>query len=232
MTSSRRSWERLARHLDGRFRVVAYDQRGHGDSSGVAGPMALDRGIRDLENVVAALGEPVDTLVGHSWGGAIVVEAGVKLPVRRVAAVDPMIHQAAASWYEEYLEELREHFALTGEARDARTREDNADWHPVDVEGKVHAVATMTPGPIAGLLRENPPERWDLRPIVARYEKPLLLAVAALGESINDDEALEDVAGNHAASVAIVEFPGGGHNLHRTLFDTFAAVLDDWMSRT
>jgi pimeloyl-ACP methyl ester carboxylesterase len=229
MTSSRRSWERLAQHLAGRYRVCAYDQRGHGDSASVVGPMALSRGERDLENVVAALNEPVDVLIGHSWGGAIVILAGERLAVPRVAAVDPMLHQVDGGWYEEYLVELRDHFSLVGDARDARTRADFADWHPTDVEGKVHAVHAMTADPIANLMRENPAENWDLRPAIARYGKPLLLAMAAKGESISDDEALEAIERNHSPQVEIVTFPGAGHNLHRTAFDAFAAALDRFL---
>ncbi|HEU5480335.1 MAG TPA: alpha/beta hydrolase [Candidatus Tumulicola sp.] len=231
MTSSRKSWQRLARHLDGRYRVVAYDQRGHGDSAGVEGPMSLERGVRDLENVVAALGEPVDTLVGHSWGGAVAILAAPHLPVRRVVAIDPMIHQADAAWYEEYLEELREQFAFTGSARDARTREAYAAWDPVDVEAKVHAVHVMTTVPIERLMRENPPATWDLRPAIAAFPKPLLLAMADAGEGINDAGPLEAVANERSKSVDLRSFPGAGHNLHRTAFDAFASAVDEFLER-
>jgi pimeloyl-ACP methyl ester carboxylesterase len=231
MTSSRRSWERLAAHLEDRFRVFAYDQRGHGDSTASNGPMTLARGIRDAEEVTATLGEPIDLLIGHSWGGAIAIEAGLRMPVRRVAAIDPMIRQVDALWYDEYLEELREQFSLRGEARDARTRADYADWDRVDVEAKVHAVHAMTTAPIEGLQRENPPASWDLRRTVARYSKPLFLAIAARGESINDDTTLEEVERNHAQSVEIAVFPGAGHNLHRTAFDQFTDALDAWLAR-
>jgi esterase len=231
MTSSRKSWERLARHLAGRFRVVAYDQRGHGDSAGIDGPMSLERGVRDVQNVAAALAEPVDALIGHSWGGAVAILAAPDVRVRRVAAIDPMIRQVDDAWYAEYLEELREHFSLTGDARDARTRADYADWAPVDVEAKVHAVHAMTPEPIAGLMRENPPSAWDLRSAIARFDQPLLLAMAARGEGINDDATLEAIVREHGPAVEIVTFPGGGHNLHRTAFDAFAQTLDDFLSR-
>ena len=231
MTSSRRAWTRLAHHLGGKFRVVAYDQRGHGDSADTEG-MALQRGIRDLENVVAALGEPIDLLIGHSWGGAIAIEAGLRIPVWRVAAIDPMIRQVDETWYNEYLDELREHFSLEGEARDARTRNDYADWHPLDLEGKVHAVHAMTITPIEALMLENPPEVWDLRNPIANYDKALLLAMAAKGESINETSTLEDLERRHASSVEIVSFPGAGHNLHRTAFDRFETALDDWLART
>ena len=232
MTSSRKSWERLAKFFDGRFRTIAYDQRGHGDSAGVAGPMALARGVRDLENVVASLEEPVDTLAGHSWGGAVAIIAGSRLPVRRVVAIDPMIRQVSEQWYDEYLEELRDVFALTGEARDARTRQDYADWAPEDVEAKVHAVRSMVTLPIEGLRRENPPAAWDVREAIARFDKPLFLALAAKGEGINDAATLEDVRQNHPANVETVTFPGAGHNLHRTDFDAFVRSLDGFLSRT
>ncbi|HKE37443.1 MAG TPA: alpha/beta hydrolase [Candidatus Baltobacteraceae bacterium] len=232
MTSSRFSWERLAEHLQHRFRVVAYDQRGHGDSAGVHGPMELKRGIRDAENVAAALGEPIDLLVGHSWGGAIAIEAGLRMPVSRVGAIDPMIRQVSPQWYDEYLEELREQFKDRGEARAALVREEYAQWHLTDVDAKVHAVATMTPDPIEGLMRENPASAWDLRSSIEHYDKPLWLAMAALGESINDDATLEEIQARHSSNVEIAVFPGAGHNIHRTAFDAMVKSLDDWMKRT
>jgi pimeloyl-ACP methyl ester carboxylesterase len=232
MTSSRKSWERLAKFFGGRFRVIAYDQRGHGDSADASGPMSLERGVRDLENVITQLGAPIDTVIGHSWGGAVAIAGGSRLAVRRVVAVDPMIRQVAESWYEEYLEELRELFSLTGDARDRRTREDYADWAPDDVEAKVHAVRTMTVAPIEGLMRENPPHLWDVRAAIARFDKPLLLALAAPGESINDAASLADVERNHPPNVEIVTFLGAGHNVHRTAFDAFARTVDDFLERS
>lgn len=231
MTSSRKSWERLARHLDGRFRVAAYDQRGHGDSAEVAGPMGLARGVADLKNVAAALGEPVDVLLGHSWGGAVVVLGATDLPATRTVAIDPMIRQVDDAWYDEYLEELREQFALAGEARAANVRAEYAQWSPLDVEAKVHAVARMSVKPIAGLRNENQPSSWDLRSVVATFEKPLLLALADRGESINDEQTLEEVERAHGPAVQIVRFEGAGHNLHRTHFAPFATTLDAFLAR-
>jgi pimeloyl-ACP methyl ester carboxylesterase len=235
MTSSRKSWDRLAHHLDGQYRVVAYDQRGHGDSAEVGGPMTLERGMRDLENVIAAVGEPIDLLIGHSWGGAIAIEAGLRIPVWRVAAIDPMIRQADESWYGEFLEELREQFSHEGAAREAaiRASEAYAAWGPPDVDAKVHAVHAMTTAPIEGLLRDNPPGQWDLRKSIEHYDKPLLLAIAGAGEGVLDAATQEAIERSHPASVEIVNFPpGAGHNLHRTAFPEFARVLDDFLSRT
>jgi pimeloyl-ACP methyl ester carboxylesterase len=192
--------------------------------------MSLARGVADAENVAASLREPVDILLGHSWGGAVAILAGARLPVARVATIDPMIRQLSADWYDEYLGELRELFALTGNDRDAQVRKDYGDWSAPDVEGKVHAVHAMTAEPIAGLLRENPPSEWDLRASITRYEKPLLLALAAPHESINDEETLEQVERDRSPSVRIARVPNAGHNLHRTAFEDFARTLDDWLA--
>ena len=231
MTSSRRSWERLARDLDGRYRLAAYDQRGHGDSADITGPMALEQGVRDAAGVAAALGEPIAALLGHSWGGAVAILAGLRLPVARVATIDPMIRQASDGWYEEYLDELRASFEHTGAQRESQTRQEFADWAPLDVEGKVHAIRTMTAAPIEGLWKENPAPAWDLRETIASYEKPLLLALASPGESINEDATLAEIAERRAACVEIVTFPGAGHNLHRTAFAQFAGAFSDWLAR-
>jgi pimeloyl-ACP methyl ester carboxylesterase len=229
MTSSRKSWERLASRLAGRFRVVAYDQRGHGESAALSGPMSLERGVRDAETVAVALGEPVDLLLGHSWGGAIAILAGARLPVRRVAAIDPMIRQAEMEWYDEFLVELRELFALTGDARDAAVRAGYSEWSDPDIKAKIHAVHSMTTLPIENLRDQNPMESWDLRATIERYEKPLLLAFADRGESINADRTLDEIE-RRAASGVSVAFLSGGHNLHRTEFDAFAKCLESWLA--
>jgi pimeloyl-ACP methyl ester carboxylesterase len=230
MTSSRRSWRRLAKDFAGTHRIAAYDQRGHGDSAGVDGPMTLERGVLDLQNVEAAIGEPVAAYVGHSWGGAVAIRAGLRSAVRRVAAIDPMIRQVEDSWYAEYLEELAESFAVTGVERDRLTREEYAAWGPDDAEGKVHAVHAMTVAPIEGLRRENTPDDWDLRDEIARYDRPLLLALPDRENGINASGTLDDIVVRRRQHVSIVTFPGQGHNLHRTDFDAFARELSRFLA--
>lgn len=228
MVSSRKSWTRFAERYADRYRVVAYDQRGHGDSAAVRGPMSLERGLRDLENVLDATGG-ADVLLGHSWGGAVAVRGGSRFGVTAVAAIDPMIVQAGDTWYSEYVAELAESFAVTGSERDASTREAYADWDPIDVEGKVHAVHAMITEPIARLRSDNEAADWDLRADIARYEKPLLLVMAG-SDGVNPIEVVDEVQRRHPPSVSIVTLEDQGHNLHRTAFDSFASAFDDFMN--
>ena len=94
-----RLWDPIIRHWDGRFRVLALDTRGHGDSEKPA--KKDDYGIsqlgRDLLAVVDALG--LDTplkAVGHSAGGAHVAYAEILRPgtFQRAVLIDPIIAPA------------------------------------------------------------------------------------------------------------------------------------------
>ena len=79
---SAQTLERLQAHLEARYRVLLYDQRGHGRSERpVAGTddenaalYSLERLARDLHELLAALGldgRPV-ILAGHSMGGFVI----------------------------------------------------------------------------------------------------------------------------------------------------------------
>lgn len=227
MASSRRAFLRLADRFSEDYRVAAYDQRGHGDSAGVAGPMTLERGARDFENVLDALGEAPLASIGHSWGGAVVLRAGDRSDAGKVVAIDPMLQQCSDTWYAEFIEELAAQFGAVGEERADAFRAEYAAWHALDREGKVHAVVGMTTAPLAGLRDENPAQTWDLHDLVAAYKKPLLLAMADPRSSISTPAAYEDLRAQSARNpnVAFVPFAGLGHNLHREDFDAFAEVL-------
>jgi pimeloyl-ACP methyl ester carboxylesterase len=229
MTSSRKSWERTALHLRGRYRVAAYDQRGHGDSSAVTGPMTLERSVRDLENVAQSLGEMPHALIGHSWGGAVAILGGRRLSVGRVVAIDPAVRHLSADWYAGLLEEMAPTFALHGDARAALVRRDYADWPEIDRERKVHAVATMTAEPLERLRDENRAEDWDLIPALRGYPKPLLVAVADPAESIVSAEDLASMRRGGGRDVEVTVFEGEGHNLHRMAFERFARELDRFL---
>ena len=91
LTSHARTWDGLASELAPRFRVLALDQRGHGDSD--AAPDA-DYGVAtmagDLAAFVDTLGLGTLTLLGLSMGGrvAIAYAGGHAARVERLVIVD------------------------------------------------------------------------------------------------------------------------------------------------
>lgn len=232
MTSSRKSWVRFADRFKNRFQVVAYDQRGHGDAAHVRGPMTLARHVADLKVVLDAVGTGAAALVGHSWGGAVVVLTGRDAPVRGVVAVDPMISVAPGTWRREYLDDTEELLAKPWTAREHAIRAATTGWGPQDVEGKLHAVRHMTAEPIARLGAENAVDDggWDIRASVKDYPKPLLVLAAGPDDSVMPPSDVGYIANSGGANVRVVEFPAQGHNLHRTAFDAFAMEVDKFLS--
>jgi pimeloyl-ACP methyl ester carboxylesterase len=84
-------WDELARALPERFRPIAYDLRGHGDSDWSIDCRyhPLDH-ARDLAEIVSALALERAALVGHSMGGNIATLFAARHPerVRALALVD------------------------------------------------------------------------------------------------------------------------------------------------
>jgi pimeloyl-ACP methyl ester carboxylesterase len=83
-----RGFDLLAPHLASRFRVLALDARGHGDS-GWVDSYIWPMDVLDIVNLLREIGRPAH-LVGHSKGGGQVTDAAVIAPerVRKVVNID------------------------------------------------------------------------------------------------------------------------------------------------
>jgi 3-oxoadipate enol-lactonase len=64
-------WDEQARALRGRYRVLRYDTRGHGQTAAPPGPYTLEQLAEDLRGLLAALGIGQTHFVGLSMGGMI-----------------------------------------------------------------------------------------------------------------------------------------------------------------
>jgi len=221
--SSRKDFRRLGEALAGRARLVAYDQRGHGDAAAYGGPMTVERLQADLRAVFATIAEPVRLLLGHSWGGATALLGGRRLPVERVLAIDPLIRQDARTWEADYVDDVREPLAVPPDRREPVLRALFAGAAELDLLAKVHALGRMTIDPIVALGTENAPG-WDLAPELAAYPKPLLVLLADPAESIVGESERAALRATGGANVRIACYAGAPHALHRT---EFARVLTD-----
>jgi len=229
--SSRRGWARIAERLGDRYRVVAYDQRGHGDSR-VQRPMTFERSVADLADVVASLGEPVHALVGHSWGGAVVVAGGRQLDVARVVAIDPMLRVKAGVWSTQTLPEYRRQVAQPLVEREASIRRSFSALPEIEIESKLHATRRLAIEPIEALGADNDIDggRWDLRELVAAYPKPLLFALADPKRSVVPDDERDEFRAGGGDRVRIEVFAGASHSLQRDAFERVMPVVEAFLA--
>jgi pimeloyl-ACP methyl ester carboxylesterase len=77
---SSRTWNRVAERLSGRYRVVATDHRGWGDSDAPADGYRIADLAGDAQGVIAALGLERYVLIGHSMGGKVAQRIASRRP--------------------------------------------------------------------------------------------------------------------------------------------------------
>lgn len=89
--STGRQWESLTGYLSGQFRVIRPDLPGYGKSSPAGGDrMSLGAIVDRLSLLFGEIGEPFH-LVGHSFGGAVALEAALAMPdmIRSLVVIEP-----------------------------------------------------------------------------------------------------------------------------------------------
>jgi pimeloyl-ACP methyl ester carboxylesterase len=87
-TGHARSWDAFAQSMTDRYRVLALDQRGHGESGWApADAYGVDDMADDLAAFVRALGLKRFTLLGLSMGGMVAIEYAGRRPPELAAVV-------------------------------------------------------------------------------------------------------------------------------------------------
>ena len=233
VTGHARTWDDEARALSGRYRVLALDQRGHGDSDPADdyGPAAA---AVDLDGVVAQLGLTSLVLVGLSMGGRNAMYFTAKRPelVRKLGVVDigPEISARAAAappgppepatW--ESIEQAAQHLYRANPypgihyyrwvvATSLRRRADGAlvwTWHPSIKERRA-------PGDV------------DWWAIVRALTPPTLVLRGAESHVLDRDVAERMV--KELPNGRLVEIPRAIHTLHEDNPDAVLAALRDFL---
>ena len=181
------AWETLAK----KRRVVFYDQRGNGRSSAVkpGQPCGLAEQIDDLEAVRAHLGADRIDLLGHSWGGFLVMAYAARHPehIRHLITVD----SAAPKWADTVFlfkdifpegQERADGFAFADAlgdkaASDAGIRE-YLTWLFYSPEKRDAFIAQVQPGVFTKPVNEaveHDVQRFDLGPELRKFKFPALV---------------------------------------------------------
>lgn len=85
-----RSWDAVAQGLAGRWRVIAPDLCGHGDSEWATGGYAMEGFVQDLAHLVDQIASGPLPMIGHSLGGNIALRHAALFPekVSRLVAIE------------------------------------------------------------------------------------------------------------------------------------------------
>ena len=181
------AWETLAK----KRRVVFYDQRGNGRSGALAAGQSctLADQIDDLDAVRAHLGAETIDLLGHSWGGYLVMAYAARHPVhiRHLLIVD----SAAPKWADTIFlfkdifpegVERSDGFSFADALGDTRATADGLreyfQWLFYSPEKRDSFLAQVTPGVFTKAVNqavEQDVQRFDLNPELRKFKFPALV---------------------------------------------------------
>lgn len=203
-------WDLVFTGLSQRFDVLCYDRRGHSNSPPGPGPGSLGEDAEDLAALVEALEMAPAHIVGHSYGGVIVLRLATRRPDLFLSMA---IHEAPAF-------NSLEHDPQVGEqARRARTQ-----LEPVVqslVSGDYEAGARhFVDGIIFG------PDTWDTRMTLPLKRKFIQNAPTFLDEIRDPDRLVLDLeALGRFDRPAFISYGGRSKNLFPHITRRLAEVL-------
>lgn len=221
----RRQWEPQIAALEGRFRVIRYDLRGHGRSEPPSAPYAA---TDDLRSVLDALGIPRATLVGLSAGAQVATDFALAHPERvaRLVLAAPglsgYVPPSPLTWVRPVVEA-----AAAGEPdRAARL------WAgtPIMTLLNDQSAAAMLTGLVMSNSRiwtyRTNPERPFTPPAIGRLAEIRCPVLVLVGK--RDQPHIGEVAGLLVRGIAgakLVILPGAGHILNLDAGERFNAEL-------
>ena len=238
--SSNRQWRKLVERLSPRYRVLAPNLRGVGDTSAWHGPRRQT--LADAAQVVLGLVEQLglDTplrLVGHSFGGAVALHAAHVLGARvaKLALYEPMLPgllrahgsvQAATETRELYMRVSE----LGGAGQWLAAAEHFTNYFNGD--GAWAALSPERRQSIADLLPPNVPE-WDAAMVPVRADafagataQTLLMRGRATRPALIETAA---VLRRRFARWQLVDLAGCGHMAPLTHADVINAWIADFL---
>ena len=222
----RREWDDQVAALTPRFRVVAFDRRGYGKSTGYAD---ISADVGDIRALLDTLGISKAVLVGHSAGAQVAYRFSAAFPERTAAMViygggAPLGFPIARSTTRPNLREIARRFGLDSLLKFVLAQPAFSGLRTPAIEARINAMWATYTG--KDLLEDHAQSgRFPLPHVdeVKRWTIPTLFLVgdgeAPYARLIGDSLARWMP---HARSVTI---PGGGHGVHLQQPERFNAAL-------
>lgn len=248
-----RSWDWVAEELCKDWRVIALDNRGHGDSDWVNdGNYLVDDMVYDLAQLIHQLGVDPVTIVSHSMGGNISLRYAGTFPdkVRKIVAIEGLggspEHKAerrAKPFPERMAERIADKRKAAGrtprkyesiKAAFARMIEENS--YLTEEQARhltIHGVNRNEDGTYSWKFDPHL-NVWPTEDIAdeflhqtwAAITAPTLLLYGADSWASNPEG---DGRLDHFANAEVIEFENAGHWLHHDQFDRFMKTIRDFL---
>ena len=212
-----------------RFRVIAYDQRGTGESDRLQRTFSVDGFAADLVGLMDALGIESAHIVGLSTGGAIGQTLAVTQPqrVNRLVMCSTWTH--CDPWFRRLFEARRAMYQTAGSALHAMFHPlwlyppDYVNAHDGEIDEERKRSAGSAPPVEISVGRIDALMKFDRRAGLRNIRSPTLIIASDndyITPSYYAKTLVESIPG---AQLEIVQ--GGGHSISKTRTDAFNRLV-------
>jgi esterase len=238
---SAHSWDLVSLHLAQRYRVLALDQRGHGDSEWARDISYSNHEMSlDAEAFIGTMGLERPVLIGHSMGGrnAMLLTRRNQALLRAVVIVDvgPELSEKGRAAIGGFLQANQEFDDLDHFVRNVRQYDPYRSREHIErtvkynmlerADGKYVSKCDSNPRRLGIVRGSGPLENITLED-AAGFDLPLLLVRGA-----NSNILAPDAAERFAAALPVgtlVTVPDCGHNVHGQNTKGFIAAVDKFL---
>ena len=223
-------WDEQTAALKKSFRVLRYDQRGHGGTEATGGRYNFDLLVADVIGMLDALSIKRANFVGISMGGMTGLALAQQHPdrVERLAACDcgPASSPASAQQWEERIavaeKDGMEPLVLATAKR----------WFPPEYAESnppfQKALAMIRSTPVKGFIGcAGALANFDLKPGLPNIAVPTLLIVGSKDATVPGMKAINAAVPNSK----LVELEGAGHLSNLEMPDAFTSALQQFLPR-
>ncbi len=238
-------WENIFPRLATRYRVIAYDARGHG-KSGRAASYAIGAFADDLLRVIETVAGAPAIVIGHSLGAATALVAAAKKPnaIRALVLEEPVVDNWDRDWRAEYYKSVRAALDTVAELPLFKRAVASIPLPSRGPRGE------RTVGEVRGFYAAERLATYykDVDPVFVEqfgHAKPdghelvvnavptmptlLLAAFVADGSALKEGEA-EQLA-KKWPDAQLMKFPGVGHRIHGLRPDPFLEALEPFLRK-
>jgi pimeloyl-ACP methyl ester carboxylesterase len=249
-----RSWDWAAARLSDRYRIIAPDLRGHGDSAwSPDGDYSLMAYLYDLAQLIHQLNLAPLSIIAHSLGGNIALRYSGLFPenVSRLVAIEGMGPSPAmiarreetpvASRWRAWIEEKRQAAGRTPrryrDLDEALARMKSENSYLTDDQARhltVHGISQNEDGTYSwkfdNYLRVWPP--LDLTPaqVADLWSSIACPTLLCYGEKSWASNPEKDGRARHFKAARTVSFPDAGHWLHHDRFEMFMETVEGFLA--
>jgi pimeloyl-ACP methyl ester carboxylesterase len=238
---SAHSWDLVSLHLARNYRVLALDQRGHGDSEWARDVVYSNHEMSlDAEAFIGAMGLQRPIVVGHSMGGrnamllirrnqalvraAVIIDVGPELSEKGRAAIAGFVQgNQEFDDLEHFVRNVRQYDPYRSREHIERTVKYNMLER---ADGKYVSKCDSNPRRLGIVRGSGPLENITLED-AAGFDMPVLLVRGA-----NSNILAPDAAERFAAALpggTLVTVPDCGHNVHGQNAKGFIGALGEFL---